>query len=301
MPAYTTAPARLVRVGDAEVACFEAAGGAHRDERTIASFGQEWERFHRFDEEEVRRAGDQYFDIVPPEALGPDKRALDIGCGSGRWTRYLAPRVGRVEAIDPSEAVLHAARANADLPNVRWSRAGIDEIPFADGAFDLVICIGVLHHVPDTAGALRKAAAKVRPGGRLLVYIYYALDGRGWAYRALFALAHGLRRIISALPGPVKRAVCELIAFGVYLPLRSLARMARAIDRRGRWWHRLPLSYYHDKSLTILRNDALDRFGTPLEQRFTKEQVRAMMEAAGLSGIVFSDGPPYWHAIGTRA
>ncbi len=300
VPAYTGTPERIVRIGGQDVACF-GQGGGHRDEATIRSFGEEWGKFNAFDPAEIERVGDEYFDIVPPSLLGPGVLALDLGCGSGRWSRYLSRRVGRVEAIDPSEAVFHATGTHGDLPNVRWTQAGVDNIPFADGTFDLAICLGVLHHVPDTAGAVRKAAATLRPGGHLLLYLYYALDGRGPLYRALFALSDLFRRMVYRLPGPVKRAVCDLIAVLVYLPLRTLARAARALSGKEGWWRKLPLSYYHDKSFTVLRNDALDRFGTPLEQRFTREQVRRMMADAGLVDIVFSNAAPFWHALGRRA
>lgn len=291
---------RTVRSGPREVAVF-AAEGDHRDEETIRSFGEEWAKFNRFDEQEIRAAGDQYFDIVPKELLGPGVLALDLGCGSGRWTRYLASRVGHVEAVDPSEAVLHAARTHHDLTNVRWSRAGVDNLPFSAGTFDLVICLGVLHHVPDTAGAVRKAAAMLRPGGHMLLYLYYALDGRGVLYRTLFRASDLLRRGIHVLPGALKRFVCDVIAYTVYLPFRTLARVARRFAGRSTWWTKLPLSFYHDKSMTVLRNDALDRFGTPLEQRFTREQIAAMMTHAGLADIRFSEHPPYWHALGRRS
>ena len=49
-----------------------------------------------------------------------------------------------------------------------------------------------------------------------------------------------------------------------------------------------------------MRNDALDRFGTPLEQRFNKSEIKAMMESGGLKNIVFSANAPYWHAIGQK-
>ena len=62
----------------------------------------------------------------------------------------------------------------------------------------------------------------------------------------------------------------------------------------------LPLSYYKDKSFYVMRTDALDRFGTRLEQRFTKNQIQKMMEVAGLRHIVFSNDVPYWCAVGTR-
>ena len=49
-----------------------------------------------------------------------------------------------------------------------------------------------------------------------------------------------------------------------------------------------------------MRTDALDRFGTRLEQRFTKQQIAQMMEAAGLDNIRFADAVPYWCAVGFR-
>lgn len=270
----------------------------HRDERTIGAFGEEWEKFNRFDPAEIEHVGNEYFDIVQKELLGPDVVAMDLGCGSGRWTRYLAGRVGHVEAVDPSEAVFHAADTHADLVNVRWNQAGVGDIPFADGTFDLIICLGVLHHVPDTAGALTRLTPKLKPGGHLLLYLYYALDGRGPLYRALFAVSGVFRRVISALPGWLKRFVCDLVAFTVYVPAQSLVLLVRALGIKG--WQRLPLSYYHDKSLHVLRNDALDRFGTPLEQRFTKAEMQRMMHDAGLESVVFSPSAPFWHALGRR-
>jgi SAM-dependent methyltransferase len=297
VPPHSRPPVGTRRVRGNDVHLF-GMDAAHRDERTIGAFGEEWEKFNQFDPTEIEHVGNEYFDIVPEALLGTDVVAMDLGCGSGRWTRYLAGRVGHVDAVDPSEAVFHAAATHADLANVRWNQAGVGDIPFADGTFDLIICLGVLHHVPDTAGALARLTPKLKPGGHLLLYLYYALDGRGGVYRALFAVSGVFRKVISALPGGLKRIVCDAIAFTVYVPARSLARMARAAGVRG--WQRLPLSYYHDKSLLVLRNDALDRFGTPLEQRFTKAEIQRMMQDAGLVDMVFSSSAPFWHALGRR-
>jgi hypothetical protein len=63
----------------------------------------------------------------------------------------------------------------------------------------------------------------------------------------------------------------------------------------------MPLAYYRDRSFYVMRNDALDRFGTRLEQRFTRTEIDAMMRAAGLQDIEFSDDFPYWCALGYRA
>ena len=270
------------------------------DPATLDSFGKEWKKFSRFTDKEIKIAGDEYFDIVPKELVHRNMIALDVGCGSGRWARYLSNMAGHVDAIDPSEAIFHAARVHADRRNIRWSKAGTGNMPFADGTFDLVICLGVLHHVPDTLGALRKVMAKTRPGGHLLLYLYYALDGRGRSYRALFHITDFFRRIISRSPGAVKRTICDLIAWTIYLPIRTIVRAAKAIAGTNTWWRQLPLSYYHNKSMRILRNDALDRFGTPVDKRFTKAQVRSMLEAAGSGPIVFSGNAPYWHVLAQR-
>jgi hypothetical protein len=63
---------------------------------------------------------------------------------------------------------------------------------------------------------------------------------------------------------------------------------------------KIPLSYYQNKSFYIIRNDALDRFGTKLEQRFSKEQIIEMLQNAGLTNIVISPGLPYWHMVAQK-
>jgi hypothetical protein len=67
-----------------------------------------------------------------------------------------------------------------------------------------------------------------------------------------------------------------------------------------KWGDKIPLSYYGNKSFNVIRNDALDRFGTPLEQRFSKVQIESMMQKAGLTDIKFSNNQPYWHVIGRK-
>ena len=62
----------------------------------------------------------------------------------------------------------------------------------------------------------------------------------------------------------------------------------------------MPLSAYNNKSFFVIRNDALDKFGTSLEQRFSKKQVEDMMRHCGLDDIVISPLTPFYHAIGKK-
>jgi len=271
------------------------------DQETVNSFGEEWLKFNAFSSEEITNAGDQYFDIVNDSILNNKSTVLDLGCGSGRWTKYIAKKVRLVEAVDPSDAVHSAIRLNKNEPNVRVTQASVSNIPFADSSFDFVVCLGVLHHIPDTQQALIDVVKKLRSGGSILLYLYYSLDNRGFLYKSLFKLSGLFRKVISKLPHGLKKIVCDLIAVLIYLPLVVIARVLFALLGQRMWIKKLPLSYYADKSFNIIRNDALDRFGTPLEQRFSKSEITTMMQKAGLTNLIFSNHEPYWHMLGTKS
>ena len=301
MVPYDREPTRIIHGDVGSIASFcDASSDANIDWATVDAFGEEWTRFPTFDEGELSVTGDQYFDIVGTEMLVTDSQVLDVGCGSGRWARYLAMRAGFIEAVDPSNAVFPAQVFLADLKNVRVTQAGVDELPFPDESFDFVFSLGVLHHIPDTKAAMRRCVEKLKPGGYFLVYLYYDLDNRSRLFQWLFECSTLVRRFISRLPRTAKHVACEVIAFSVYLPMVTVVRLLRRIPGLGGLAIRLPLAYYWDKSLRIIRNDALDRFGTPLEQRFSREEIRTMMLHCALDEILFSEQPPFWHAVGRK-
>jgi ubiquinone/menaquinone biosynthesis C-methylase UbiE len=274
---------------------------ANLDPATVAGFGDEWTRFDQagLPEEERRTTFEQYFAVFPWEALPAGAVGFDLGCGSGRWALHAAPRVGTLHCVDASGAALGVARQTLrDQPNCEFHEASVDTLPFAPGSMDFGYSLGVLHHVPDTAAAIAAAARPLKPGAPLLLYLYYAFDNRPAWYRTLWKASDLVRRVLSASPSPVKGAASGAIAALVYWPL---ARFAALVERTGRSAEGLPLAFYRGRSFYTMRTDAFDRFGTRLEQRFTAPQIRAMMEAAGLTDVVFSPSPPYWCAVGRRA
>ncbi len=270
------------------------------DVETVKSFGEEWIKFDHFEESEVELAKEVYFDVVTESMLNRDSIVMDMGCGTGRWTKYACKRAKFVEAIDPSDAVISAAKLLSAESNVRITQAEVSSIPFPDDSFDFVFSLGVLHHIPDTAQAMIDTVKKLKPGGHFLVYLYYKVEERSFLFRSIFFLSNILRNIVYRLPGSIKRFACDLLAIFIYLPFILLSKVIRAIFGEGAM-KKIPLSFYHDKSWNIIRNDALDRFGTPLEQRFNKKEIASMMEASGLKDIKFSNNPPYWHAVGRKA
>ena len=269
------------------------------DPATIQSFGDEWTRFDQsaLTEAEVSAIFDDYFSLFPWTALPADAVGFDMGCGSGRWARLVAPHVGILHCIDPSSALEVAKRALSNQNNVRFHDASVDADVLPADSQDFGYSLGVLHHIPDTQSALLSCVKMLKPGAPFLLYLYYAFDNRPFWFRMVWKASDLLRRCISRCPAKLKHVVTDVIAGIVYFPL---ARFALLVERLGFGVQNFPLSYYRTRSFYTMRTDSRDRFGTPLEQRFTRAGIEEMMVAAGLKEIQFSERPPYWCAVGIK-
>lgn len=276
------------------------AGQRNVDAVVVNGFGDEWSRFSNetLSPEELADIFAKYTAVFPWDALPPDAVGFDAGCGSGRWAKLFAPRVGRLMCIDASSQALDVARRQlASLDNVEFLCSDLNSVRLPEESFDFGYSLGVLHHIPDTKAAMQACVRLLKPGAPLLVYLYYSLEDAPLPKRAIFGAVSAVRFGISRLPTRVRALVCDLIAATVYWPL---ARLARAVERRGGRPDVVPLSFYRDRSFYVMRNDALDRFGTRLEHRFTREEVVDLMLTSGLEAITVSCGEPYWVAVGTR-
>lgn len=263
----------------------------------VGGFDYEWRRFSSIGTPELRTVAAQYFDIVPEALFAGDQVALDAGCGAGRWAYETAARGARVIAVDLGLSVEVARRNTESTGRVLCVQADLRDLPLRDGAVDWAYSLGVIHHISDSTAALTRLVCAVRAMGAVLLYVYYDLDGRGVAYRVLFRASDGVRRVVSRLPRGIAHPFASLVALTVYWPL---ARFSAITGRLGleRVSRSLPLSFYRDLSLEVMRNDSLDRFGTRLEKRYKHTELLALMQDAGLRDIRVSPLPPFWHAIG---
>jgi len=271
------------------------------DTKVVSDFGKEWSRFDQsaLPLEELQKSFDAYFAVFPWEHLRDNAKGFDLGCGSGRWAKLMVPCVAELHCIDPSEEALSVAMKNlSEYTNCHFHLASVDNIPLPDDSMDFGYSLGVLHHVPNTAEAIRSCVAKLKSGAPLLLYLYYAFDNKPLWFKSIWKISDTIRRVLSRSPFPIKYTASQVIAALIYYPI---TRLARTVEGLGRKVDNLPLSAYRDKSFYTMRTDALDRFGTRLEQRFTKKQMEEMMSAAGLIKIQFSERPPYWCAVGYKA
>lgn len=125
-------------------------------------FDSYW-RFHR----------DQFLELLPP----PGRRTLDLGCGEGRLSRDLRALGHQVAAVDLSPTMVAAAKEGDPDLDVRLADAA--DLPFEDGAFDLVVAFMSLQDMDDPDGAMAEAARVLEPGGRLCLAVVHPLASAG--------------------------------------------------------------------------------------------------------------------------
>ncbi len=100
------------------------------------------------------------------------KRILDAGCGNGRYTKFLlreADAAALITGFDYSQQMLQRARKRLHRGRATQVAADLTRLPYADGAFDAMVCGWVLEHLPDPRPGLRELARVLQPGGKLLL------------------------------------------------------------------------------------------------------------------------------------
>jgi SAM-dependent methyltransferase len=169
------------------------------DEESYAdAFGLEWNAFRTahlekftgltYSEDRFR----EYIDFPIDELDG--KLVLDAGCGLGRFSEVVLNHRGRVVAVDLSRAI-DAAFANLnERGDIYFLQADIFNLPFRPGTFDFVYSWGVLHHTPDPPRAFRSLVPLVKPGGKLMTFVYARYNK---AYRSVTEF---YRRFTKRLP-----------------------------------------------------------------------------------------------------
>ncbi len=246
--------------------------------RTFESFGYEWTTFSEVRDEDEEYAEQHYLrDLDTARVHG--MVGLDAGCGRGRYTRFLAPHLDAVVALDGSDAVQSAARNLADLPNAVVVRSDLREAPFEDGAFGFIASFGVLHHLSDPRAGFDRLIRLLAPEGVLSLYLYSRPEGGGVRSVGLTASAE-MRRVTLRMPHPALKALCTPIAAllwaGVVLP--GKVGDALRVERLSA----LPMASYRDKPFRSLVTDTFDRLSAPIEHRYTWPELAPWFEESGL-------------------
>ncbi len=205
-------------------------------------------------------------------------RILDAGCGSGVGTEYLVhlnPQA-QVIGIDLSAGTLDVARERckrSGADRVSFHNLSIYDVDHIEGQFDLINCVGVLHHMPDPIRGIRALANKVAPGGLLHVFVYAAL-GR-WEISLM-------QEAIAMLQGERRGDYRDGVNVGRQL-FAALPENNRIVKRDKERW---ALENHQDECFA-------DMYVHPQEVDYTIDTLFELIDASGLEFVGFSN-PKYW-------
>ena len=180
-------------------------------------------------------------------AVAPDATVLDVGCGTGQLSLFLATGDRLVVGADLTRASLRVAAEAArrfGVSRVRFVETDLRAPGLREGAFDVVTCSGVLHHTPDPEASFRAVARLARPGGFVVVGVYNAY---------------------ARLPHRLRRAVARLSGFR-WFPLDPVLRDRAAEPARRAAWLR-------------------DQYRHPEEHRHTLAEVQRWFDACGVAYV----------------
>jgi SAM-dependent methyltransferase len=190
------------------------------EKTTVQAFGDEWARYDDFDGYMGSAELFAEFSGLAPEQLA-GRRILEVGCGGGRWLRVMAGwGASEVVGLDFSSSVEQAARLTTEYSNVHVVRGSAIEMPLAP-MFDVVVSIGVIHHLDDPVLGLLGIRRAVRERHLVAIWVY-AKEGNETYLR----IVRPLRRIGPKLPRPVLAGVSRGLAAALWTYIHSVNRIA---------------------------------------------------------------------------
>jgi SAM-dependent methyltransferase len=253
-----------------------------------ASFGEQWNR-HRttqLDSTTGRSISRTRLFAATrwPERLDGE-RILEAGSGAGRFTEVLLTTGAEIYSFDYSTAVDANARNHVNAGRLCLFQGDIVSIPLPEAAFDKVLCLGVLQHTPDPARAFASLAARVRPGGQLVVDLYPK------RVTALLSWKYVLRPITRRMDRHRLYSTVEG-AVGVLLPLavalrriggRAAARLLPIVE-----YSHLGLPPEVNRAWAVL--DTFDMYSPAHDHPQTIATVRQWFAAAGFVDVSVARG-----------
>ncbi len=261
-------------------------------ERTSKSFGFQWNVFSEMHREYEKN----FLNYVHPKtpAFFRGKTVLDAGCGFGRHTYYAAKYGAEVVGFDLSEAVEAAYRNCGKMPNVSIVQGDIYNPPFRK-AFDFVMSIGVLHHLPQPEKGYDSLVKLLRKGDEIFIWLY---GSEGRAFKTRF-LEGTIRKATLKMPQRLLYYFCYLPAT-LYHSMNGVHKILKRVGANG-LAEKLPFKNYAKFPFRVKLADSYDFLGTPINTYYTKEEAMQWAKNAGLRDIsVTSLGGRSWRVFGRK-
>lgn len=252
---------------------------------TERNFSFAWSRFAKSEvKEQWHKDSFSYFQYIPEYIIkGNNKIGLDVGCGSGADMINLAQHGSRIIGVDISDAINITYENIRHFNGLHVLKADVYNLPFKDDVFDFVYSLGVLHHLPEPEKCFRAICSKARRGGFIIIYVYEDFLERTAIERKLLRIINSLRIITVKLPPQIIYILCVTLAPFVLLfcsiPYRIMVRFSALANLSSR------MPFRHTVRLDCIIADLYDRFSSPIEYRYKRDDVERWFKMADLDAI----------------
>jgi SAM-dependent methyltransferase len=266
---------------------YPAVGGMVRfvdAENYAGSFGFQWKFYTRtqMDDATSHRSEVSFRERTgfSPEDLA-GKLVLDVGCGVGRFAEVATRWGARVVGIDLSLASEVAAENLADRDAAIF-QADVFQLPFAEGSFDFIYSIGVLHHTPSCEQAVKVLPKLLKPGGRIAVWLYSS-------YNPWYRMSDVYRKVTRRMQPKLLHKLCYGVIplYGVHQVLRKIPLVGRTMSSGLAWM--IPMSFNKDAQWRVL--DTFDWYSPWYQSKHSYEEVFRWFESCGLEDLHVAQEP----------
>jgi SAM-dependent methyltransferase/uncharacterized protein YbaR (Trm112 family) len=263
----------------------QAGGVPQSAQRTVDRFGKQWNDFDFIGPHYEK----QFLGWIHPN--GPESFAgqvvLEGGCGKGRHSALVARWGAKdVLAIDLGSAVDAAYRNTRDYPNVHVIQADLFHLPVRPGSVDTAFSVGVLHHTPDPRGAFRQLASRVRPGGRMIAWVYGA-ENNEWIVRYVDPVRHG---ITSRLPHRAVMSLSRLPAVAVWAASKGVYAPLSKTPLGDKLFYHAYMSHLAAFPFHEIHSIVHDHLTPPLARYIPRDEFETWFSELGLTDVSVS-----WH------
>jgi len=259
--------------------------------KSISDFGEQWISYQE---------NPGYYGSVSllEDLFGPlltldevrDRNVADIGSGTGRIVNMLLDAgAARVVAVEPSAAFAVLQKNTAPRKDrVTYLNARGDALP-ADLNLDLVVSMGVLHHIPDPAPVMNAAFRALRPGGHMVVWLY-GREGNELYLR----FAESLRAVTKRLP----HALLEILCSTINVALDAYIFLCRFLPLPMRKYMRNVLARF---PRTVRRLTIYDQLNPAYARYYSKDEAQSLLARAGFADVLSWHRHGYsWTVIGRK-
>lgn len=258
-------------------------------ERTIHDFGRQHQTYSE--------SGGYYVSAdILADVLGPlmkieefsDSNILDLGSGTGRWLGIFHKLGAKtITAVEPSQAIAVSKKNAAGLDNITFHNVTGDKMP--DGQFDYVYSYGVIHHIPEPAPVIKRAFEVLKPGGRLVIWLY------GRENNGLYL---ALMRTLRLITVPMSDRGLDMMSGAMVSLVRLYSRLSRVLPLPLRGYMREFIDKVDDYTVKHVIYDQLDPH---YAKYYRYHEAVELLEDGGFTDIQTYHRQNYsWTIMGTK-